>query len=361
MRRIQIKLLSIFILISSVCFGQQEQVLRNGFVAATNDGVYYLMDGSNEWVRLGSPSPSVYGGVGRMDTISGVNGYSISNFSYSVIISTNTQQYHWDGVYYGKKLFEDISVGGSYTDGYFTTKNIVEFNRFGKGLISAHMGSWISRYIVVKPGINFNDYQISGSWINNFGSMCLDEDTTLVVVGGNNTLVKIEASRIETNSTITSVELQSQASESHKAVYSPLISKFVIISDLGRVYTYDGSILSYITTIPSCIRILDVSYGNGVIYVVAKYITENDYAVFASSNLTSWVRSSTVGGVQTGIISSAYSKKLNKLLVTYAYVVGSSIAAGANYFYYNGSTVSIYSAPLLYKLPFDLDYINYLP
>jgi len=223
------------------------------------------------------------------------------------------------------------------------------FEKHKNGIIHTHMI------------INFNDYQISGSWINNFGSMCLDEDTTLVVVGGNNTLVKIEASRIETNSTITSVELQSQVSESHKVVYSPIISKFVIISDLGRVYTYDGSILSYITTIPSCIRILDVSYGNGVIYVVAKYITENDYAVFASSNLTSWVRGSTVGGVQTGIISSAYSKKLNKLLVTSAYVVGSSITAGANYFYYNGSTVSMYSAPILYELPFDLDYVNYTP
>ena len=35
-------------------FGQLTQTYKNGFVAATNNGLYYLQDGSDKWVKFDS-------------------------------------------------------------------------------------------------------------------------------------------------------------------------------------------------------------------------------------------------------------------------------------------------------------------
>ena len=38
-----------------------QQCLKNGFVAATDDGVWYLQDGFEEWVNLGGGSDTILG------------------------------------------------------------------------------------------------------------------------------------------------------------------------------------------------------------------------------------------------------------------------------------------------------------
>lgn len=360
MRHITINLILIFAFLGS--FAQNQQVLRNGFVAATDSGVYYLQDGFSEWVRLGIPSKldlTSTGSFETMDTISGVGNYSTSSFSYNVEINEGIpQQFQWDGAYYGSHLFENIETTGAYSSGDFVTKNIIDFDYFGKGCIAYHHGtSNFGRYIVVNPNqVNAYSYSIEGTWINNINSFDIDTDTTVVFVGKTNTIYELEAAKLESNRSLIYVfGLHSRSTDSHKICYNPDEDEFIIVSDSGIVYSYDKTTITTIDTIYLSgyiyDKVNDLVYNENDQYyyiIMRRSSPDTNYAILMTNNFTSY---KSIG------LESDYPPVL---AVGNPYTL--SVDSGINVLITNPSIPSYDLFPELPdRVVFDLDYINYNP
>jgi len=359
MRHILINIILLFTVVLG--YGQMQQVLKNGFVAATDSGVFYLQNGFSEWVRLGTPARGNTGSFEKMDTVVGVSQNSCSLFSYDLeVVEGSPQQYSYDGFLYGGSLFS-FNIGGSYTGYVLQEKNIINLNIFGEGTISCHTTP-SSGYILIEPDRKlFSDYTFNGSWISEFTGFEIDTDTTVCFGGTNNTLYKIIAAEIEGNASATSISgLHSRSTDSHVITYNPDNDEFIIVSDSGIVYTYDKTTLTTVDTLANCTKVDDIAYGGGYVYVIARSNANTDADCHISSNLTSWIIEPMYSTIDlTYILSCAYSTAIDQI---YIYGNNGSGSVPGLFIDNAGNKVTeIVGLNALGIIPFDLDYINYKP
>lgn len=302
MRHIAIKIVFIIIFLTAgICsFGQNQQSLKNGLVAATNKGVYYLQDGCTEWVQFTS------------DTTIGIS-YHKDNLNISEL-SINTWS---DKTVYGRKIvkhnFNTSAISGHVKN---TSNRIRTFSGDRYQLVWANPSRWMLINVYKNEyynGVFSLSDRILYTSDNSNVSLATDNDTIAVVVGSNNVAYKLLVTSTDYDEyspdrpdTTFIPGLHSRPADTHKVCYNAINDVFTIVSDSGIVYQYNKSTLSTIDTIPSL-------YNDGVYYRVEKVygiaynVAEGFYTILAA-NTTNW-------GVGIGIL-------ITSDFITYQYVYG---------------------------------------
>jgi uncharacterized protein (TIGR02145 family) len=255
-------------------FGQLTQSYKNGFVAATNTGVWYLQDGFNEWVFLGNIGERNYiSNDYEYDTISSisfyhnnlfVNGLShtsqISNESYW---STKTDLRHGYKNNIDKNPYpSEIELSGNNLNVYSKITNKLKWT-----------DSFFRMYggMDILGGDNIFSCDINGQYPNSgvyhvywqgfYSSMASDNDSTIVAVGTDNNLLKFTLSLTEAYRDTTHIPgLASNAASGHQICYNPDDDLFYIISDEGILYTYDKTTVVVAEGIASCDSAISIEY-----------------------------------------------------------------------------------------------------
>lgn len=356
MRHIQIKLslILVMILLSVSGYGQMQQVLRNGFVAATNNGIYYLQEGFNEWVKLGVPYYDLVTTVSFNKTELGSFG---SNSSYTVGQPL---------IVYGNKL----SIGWTYSSGQ---SNAMSTNKFKKthsqaDAIKYNDGSLSS--IHFSFGFNSSHWLFSSSNQNIWRTdIVSDNDSIFIVVGKNNTLRKYTVNySLETVTENIISGLSSNVVSGHKICYDSNNDLFWVVSDEGRIYTYNKTTLTYTgRTLP---RYYDGNYWdiinvssivhtvNGYLYfyVEVSYNSQNAHVFYTiNDEFIGPYKQKLRGGV--GVINSSFMCEIDNGRVLFSYFYNQ---IGIDY---NPESDQFRDVPSLPEgtIIYDLDYINYSP
>jgi hypothetical protein len=341
MRHIAISIILVMSFLNS--FGQTQQMLKNGFVAATDDGVYYLQDGFNEWVRLGS--------IIMYDTVN-----TLSYYKKHLLISSQTNtgsgQQIFSGLYGNKIIYGGFASSGSKNYIKNNATNKLKYNNATFGMYSNLSNSY---WTFESNNVSFGDNKPSD--IQYCTSISSDNDSIVCFVGKQNRLVQIPISQHLIPYTLSSYvianNLHSRPTDSHQICYNPDDDVFIIVSDSGIVYSYDKATLTTIDTLsfPLAVHdIKDIEYLNGFYFIIA--------------------------GLSTGKSQYFYKYNTSTKILTYIFNITNSLGNLAinpvnNYVLWNyGSSFSLYdfngnivkSFPILIgKQIFDLDYINYLP
>jgi uncharacterized protein (TIGR02145 family) len=267
----RLTIISIFIfavcIINFKCtYGQQQKNIHNGFVAATNQGVYYLQDGFDEWVSLGNLlKPSGY--KRNYDTI-----LSINHFKDNLSVIGYSQHNNSTGIYttsdhytvFGRKLTENtndffssgltITMTPKNSTNKLKDKFILDFD------LHLNTGMIYIRNSVVNYQYGYSTYPA----INYFTSLATDNDSILVWTGTNNTLYKTVISETVGNrSNVAITGLVSNVASGHQICYDSNNDLFWIVSDEGIVYTYNKTTVDSITTLLGSFEvdsITDIAY-----------------------------------------------------------------------------------------------------
>ena len=178
MERLKIKILTI-LLASTICsFGQfEQQGYQNGFVAATSNGIYYLMDGDNQWLNL-TATPTY--GV----SFGGYNLWSNDNIASDILYFGNV---------FGYKLFQKrMSVGLNSLS--FYKKSMTSKLKYKDFSFLIYKNDGNSSWMAINEDYLDPNHFIFGSTLypsfNNFTSLATDNDSTIVVVGSDNVMRK---------------------------------------------------------------------------------------------------------------------------------------------------------------------------
>jgi uncharacterized protein (TIGR02145 family) len=238
-------------------FGQLTQNYKNGFVAATNTGVWYLQDGFDEWVNLGSISFSAPISTVFNDTITGI---SFKDNLYCS--STIDNDGEWEGFFqikYGYKNNDISAYGSGYDIIGKTFKNITSKLKYQN-----------SFFAVDKIHIGLNDACIS-NYDNLIGggfetmnivptSLVSDNDSIVVIAGLNNSIFKVTLCQDSIYFFEPISGLASNAASGHQICYNPDDDLFYIISDEGILYTYDKTTVVVAEGIASCDSVTSIEY-----------------------------------------------------------------------------------------------------
>ena len=368
MRRtlINITLFAFFLTLGTRGFGQI-QTYHNGFVAATNKGVYYLMDGDNQWLSFGNISrynfPSSDNYIRDQDTISAVscNGKNITLFSIGKGVVTDGGDQGRTLNVYGNKLFKEKTIGLVGTEiTHVLTKNLS--NKFKAGINWAKI--FFADYRALDVSLNIDgvnsSYYYSIVPLIYFTSLATDNDSILVWTGTNNTLYKTVISPTVGYRSNTAISgLTSSASSGHQICYDSNNDLFWIVSDEGFVYTYNKVAITKVDTVHYGIHYIDTIMD-------LKYDKFNDRIVASVNGVSSskcilvqlhneWCN---VGwtGVNDQI---AIDNKGN--ILTDADYVGELLIYGINPDNCTGNNEKDIADLPLGTVVYDLDYIDYLP
>lgn len=380
MRHIQIKILTVIamILLSVSSYGQMQQVLRNGFVAATDSGVWYLQDGFSEWVRLGNIKADVYDDrfVRDVDTISAVSYYNskIDVLGYGVDILTN------DGVTYNNADF----TAALYGNRLFSLRH-GNYARGGNELKTKSLNNKL-KYTLGKlqltDYVNSINVQVWTSWYNSSGyfgifftnniqnsNFSTDNDSTCVVVCGDNKAYRLiieEGSESDVSRTTYNeiMGLHSRPIDSHQICYNPDDDEFIIVSDSGIVYSYDKTTVTTLDTIKTSIlptgsTITDLEWwGGSAIFIGYKNDTGNGVSFYSLGQQMQFYTSSSTSDVFISKSNLKYIQANNNIFM--------AILSYDNVKIFTPSIINGEINKNTDNLPtgitvFDLDYINYIP
>jgi len=359
MRHIKIKILTILLLSTIWSFGQLTQAYKNGFVAATSDGIYYLMDGDNQWVNLGGIN-SIWFSGGTTDTVRAVsfNGKYLNGYTYCNIPSG----YGGGGSFkmYGYNNYDDEDVINNY-DLYsnLAFKNMTSKIRYDNGSVYFEKGKTTSQATLRFNTRNYNNSYIESIWsiYANLTSISSDNDTVVVCVGKNNTLINVNILSVNHWTTTGISGLVSSSLSGHQITYNPTDNLFYIVSDEGYVYTYDKTTVTKIKEIASycdggCDSVTDVAYNaqDSILYMgVVNGAGEKQTTLLY------------LNGANYGTVNQInYTSTADIQMTTNS--AGKVLFNIDNGFYLYGKT----SAKTLPSIPsgvtvYDLDYIDYLP
>lgn len=342
MRHIQIKVLTVIvtILLSVSSYGQMQQVLRNGFVAATDDGVWYLQDGFSEWVRL----ETSYDMATSISFNKSELGIFASNYTY-----TNGAP----RIIYGNKLGQSWAYSSGSSNAIITNK----FKKIHSQADAIKYNSGPLSSVYFSFGFSPSNWYYGDTnkdiWRTDIAS---DNDSIFIVSCKDNDLVKYTINYVTENVSNVSISgLHSRPTDSHQICYNPDDDEFIIVSDSGIVYSYDKTTLTTVDTIDNCYKVRDMCYGGGYVYLLINDIDDSRYKVVLSSDLTTWISSISIGISLPNTMSCAYSNKENKIIVPIM-VTGGSVTR-----FYDNEGVITNAPSFIVNSIFDLDYINYLP
>lgn len=311
-------LINILILLSFCAFAQNEQVLRNGYVAATNNGIYFLWDGDEEWIHF-NINPSDHfninpnGGLTRdLDSITTIsfNGQNLvfsgssyySAYSY-YSASLNSVQ----GVIYGDQLYDffgheiyEITNGAVFRQNFITNKFKTTKVTFLQN--PTYIGNYIGLLNSNTPPTTWEDRL----W-NNITGIETDNDSTIVCVGTNNKLYKLICynSLREINRAPT-LNLTSNSTSNHKICFSSDDGLFWIVSDELRLYRYNKTSYTYVGNA--------TSFGDKIYSIVSGTSIYSNNLYMLYRNLSNEV---TIGVVNK--LSGSMSTSVTTLLTNYDY------------------------------------------
>lgn len=383
MRHIQIKILAIIValLISVSSYGQMQQVLKNGFVAATDSGLYYLQDGFNEWLNLGTINANIYDNrfIRNVDTITGVTFYEKELVCVGAGLSngSNGEDLNMWINYYSHHITDTVYVNLAGSTETYNRKNIN--NKFKSGMVVFGVlesaGNNACNITCFNTDGNRNGYYFldNGDYDVSRTRLATDNDTIFVVASHNNILVKCKNTVISTGNSNTEFTdninisgLHSRPTDSHQICYNADDDEFIIVSDSGIVYSYDKTTLTTLDTLDYSYRnspldrIKSLEYNNGQIMVIAISTDgKEDFAVHSLSNLTA-----------NDLYASAYvsyqildiSRNKNQFIL-FNFTPNETDYNIISIIKLDG-TDEEYIKPTSYmadKTVFDLDYINYMP
>lgn len=247
--RIKILVLMTIFLTSGRCFSQNQQVLRNGYVAATNQGIYYLQDGTDEWLNFNIDGEWVSVFFYRdLDTITSLtyNGRDLFCTGYFL---------DYTGIYLnvsnikinGNNNYENYGDPTSADGHPYQFRPIFGTNKFKtKNIQYIAKPTWVYDYSCALRNNNDGYIATSKSELSTeITGICSDNDSIVVVVGPNNKLAKITCSNNFTNMTVSWVTgLAANVLSNHKVCHSKLTDHFYIINDENIVRGYNKTSLS---------------------------------------------------------------------------------------------------------------------
>jgi len=228
----------------------QQQTYHNGFVAATNNGVWYLQDGFNEWVQLNVLNYDTVTAISFKDKLFAID--ITDRFSYTIY------------PIFGNKISSSgigSSVSGAALTGNVLTKNMT--NKFKWQNTSAHITKTGSNnYMNVVANDQFA-YAIGYLFeMSYFTSLATDNDSILVWTGTNNTLYKTVISpTVGYRSNTAIAGLTSNSASGHQICYDSNNDIFWIVSDEGIVYSYDKTTVVEVDQLPTS----DYSGGSAIV------------------------------------------------------------------------------------------------
>jgi hypothetical protein len=344
--------------------GQLTQTYKNGFVAATNNGVYYLQDGVNEWVNIGNKLNPYDILAYTFDTVTSITFYNNK-------ILCNTYKNLASVGFYEQMLFyiygyknNDRTYDGSTGDEniLFKTKNST--NKLKNNGHVKYIPATTKELTVHYDGINTYNYTISD--LQYWTSMATDNDSILVWTGTNNKLYKTVISPTVGYRSNTAVSgLASNAASAHQICYDSNNDLFWIVSDEGIIYSYDkttvtkgDTILPDATIGNVCDSIQSICFNDSIntFFVSLNSHTDDfEYETYIQGYLVnedlSLVNAGSRGGNATTKIEITSDNK------------GWLLASFDSDFWYRDSSGIYSNAPNLPvgTIVYDLDYIDYLP
>lgn len=251
MRHIQIKILTVvaMILLSVSSYGQMQQVLKNGFVAATDDGIWYLQDGFSEWVKLNlSPLNDAFGR--NSDSVIGI---SYNNNVYGIL-------HLYDEIYDNRitqlKLYNSNFSYHRGSQGYggnllsFIPKLIESKYKYNDAcvFINSATTTYLTSQILIY--YNFDNSLDSYSYFfKTITGVSSDEDSITVAVCNDRLLKFVVTNNVNNRDSLSIYGLHSRPTDSHKICYNPDDDVFIIVSDSGIVYGYDKITLTTLDTV----------------------------------------------------------------------------------------------------------------
>jgi len=336
----------------------QIQTYHNGFVAATNNGVYYLMDGDNQWVSFGQMlKPSGY--KRNYDTITSVsfnNVLGVHTFSQNNSSTNETSDYY---NLHGNRLSE-ISLHGNTNQPTQVMIKKNSTNKFKDDYWVHVINIGAAKTIGVKSIINSKDFSISEANLQYFTSLATDNDSILVWAGSNNMLYKLI---INTSTGIPIQEsisgLTSHTASGHQICYDSNNDLFWIVSDEGKIYSYNKSTVTEIETPISPMysdTVYDISFDNTNNALCVGYRSANFYHWWQRENwnVSDWtVIGGGAYGTEAGEVHVCNDNKGNVFYIT---PTGCFKHGTAEY----GNAGQVADLPLG-TVVYDLDYIDYLP
>lgn len=366
MRHILINILLILAFLGS--FAQNQQVLKNGFVAATDSGLYYLQDGFNEWLNLGTINANIYDNrfIRNVDTITGVTFYEKELVCVGAGLSngSNGEDLNMWINYYSHHITDEVYVNLAGSTETYNRKNIK--NKFKSGMIVfgilESFGNNSCNITCFNTGGNRNGYYFldNGDYDVSRTRLATDNDTIFVVASHNNILVKCKNTVISTGNSNTEFTdninisgLHSRPTDSHQICYNPDDDEFVIISDSGIVYIYDKITLTTVDTLSFPLAahdIKDIKYLNGYYFIIAGLSTGQSQYLYKYDITTKTL--TYIFNITNNLGNLAVNPIENYILFNY----------GGLFILYDINGNLVKSPPnLIPRQVFDLDYINYLP
>lgn len=365
MQHIQIKLLLVIgiVFLSVSGYGQMQQALRNGFVAATDSGIYHLQDGFSEWVKI------YYRDKERLTT----GTYYVpkvptlchnSKNLITIVLDTNEIVGNFQIInVFGLNMYDKTKLNGgsSYrsNDTYFIS-NKMKYNT-GYVMSRRRNSSSFTGFTISNSATSGTHSSLSLPFI--FTDLASDNDSIIVSCAKNNKLLKItiNSELCDNNNCVDTVlisGIHSRSIDSHKICYNPNNDKFVIVSDSGIVYSYDKTSITTLDTISS----INGGHLTGVYDLVYDDIFDRYYISFLDSDGFYDVQSFTIpinvinGNPNIISPSNPYSLSINSK--------GDILALSKNICYKinrdHGGAIEIKNIGEDIVV-FDLDYINYLP
>ena len=338
---IKIAIFIVFLTLGTRSYCQLTQTYKNGWVAATDRGVYYLQDGENQWVN--------WGGSTDYDTITGISFYKdrlyVSEWTKKIV---NTQYY---SKLYGLKS-SSVSANngaGGYSRKY--DKSISSKLKWNDSRISLF---YIGSRIFIEYASNYFNYFYYPIGSSDYTSMSTDNDSTLVYCGKNNLCEKAGLSSNNTLNTYNDVSgLSSTSTAGHQICYNKNDDLFYIVSDKGKLYSYNKSTVTFLKTLP-------LSYMDSAIDL--EYDPYNDllalsYRVNASGYHYNLELFKATGDVYFNYSLSAPAQMKMDELGSLMYI-RDTVATIRDMNTYNITDVTY--LPYGTKV-YDVDYINYLP
>jgi uncharacterized protein (TIGR02145 family) len=332
----------------------QIQTYHNGFVVATNNGVYYLMDGDDQWLSLGglkyinAPLDVTFN-----DTVFGVS--FKDNLFCSATINHDGDRQCFAQRKYGYKNNEINGYGSGGVIRSQMFKNITSKLKYKN-----------SFYLVSKISLTGNNVSVSeynssgggGGQTMNIDptSLSSDNDSTIVIVGVDNSIFKVVLNESSIYSFTPISGLTSSASSGHQICYDSNDDLFWIVSDEGKLYSYDKSTVTYIKQLPTSgysesivDSVTDIAYSrvwNGVI--VACRNADDHFSVYVE-NGASWSQ------IYSGYGYNPTLSENNKGEILVSCSLGEYKITGVD-----GSYTDVADLPSGVVV-YDLDYIDYLP
>jgi hypothetical protein len=299
--RIKILVLMTIFLTSGRCFSQNQQVLRNGYVAATNQGIYYLQDGTDEWLNFNIDGKWVNVFFYRdLDTITSLtyNGRDLFCTGYAL---------DYTGIYLdvsnikinGNNNYENYGDPTRRDNHPYQFRPIFGTNKFKtKNIQYIAKPTWVYDYNCALRNNNDGYIATSHSELSTeITGICSDNDSIVVVVGPNNKLAKITCTNNFTSMTVSWVTgLVSEATNKHKVCYDQIRDLFYIIScdDVYRdfnIYSYNKSTITQITNgITVADTIFNLISGEGIfnddMYAIGKDTYSSDIRILFFNKVT---------------------------------------------------------------------------